>query len=46
MFISYQFGNYLGKKDDKHIYEFELTDSEFGTVFGVHELYWNCRWSW
>jgi hypothetical protein len=35
MFISYEFKNYLGEKDAKEIWEYETTDSEFGTVSGV-----------
>jgi hypothetical protein len=35
MFISYKFINCLGEKDDKHICEFGLTDSEFGTALGT-----------
>jgi hypothetical protein len=31
MFISYKLIKYL---DDKNVYEYELTDSKFGTVFG------------
>jgi hypothetical protein len=35
MFISYKFGNYLGFKDDKNIWDYELTDSKFETVSGI-----------
>ena len=35
MFQSYKYIKYLGKKDGKNCYEYELTDSEFGTVSGV-----------
>jgi hypothetical protein len=34
MFISYQY-KYLGYKDGKHTWEYELTDSEFGTFLGI-----------
>jgi hypothetical protein len=32
MFISYKYKEYLGKKDGKPTWRYELTDSEFGTV--------------
>ena len=37
MFQSYTFKHikYLGKKDDKYSWEYELTDSDFGTISGV-----------
>jgi hypothetical protein len=35
MFISWKYSQYLGKKDGKHTWEYELTDSEFGAVIGV-----------
>ena len=35
MFQSYKHTKYLGKKDGKHSWEYELTDSDFGTVSGV-----------
>jgi hypothetical protein len=35
MFISFNYKGYLGCKDSKNSWEYELTDSEFGTVFGV-----------
>ena len=35
MFQSYKYKKYLGKKDGKNCYEYELTDSDFGTVSGV-----------
>ena len=35
MFQSYTYKEYLGKKDGKYSWEYELTDSEFGTVSGV-----------
>ena len=35
MFQSYKFIKYLEYKDDKYSWEYELTDSEFGTVSGV-----------
>ena len=35
MFISYTFIKYLGKKDGKFSFEYELTDSDFGTVSEV-----------
>jgi hypothetical protein len=35
MFQSYESIKRLGKKDNKHTWEYELTDSEFGTVSGV-----------
>jgi hypothetical protein len=40
MFISYKYKEYFGKKDGKHTWGYELTDSEFGTVSGVSEMYW------
>jgi hypothetical protein len=40
MFISYKYKQYLGRKDSKHTWEYELTDSEFGTVSGAAEM--NC----
>jgi hypothetical protein len=35
MFISYNYKQYLGKKDGKHTWGYEITDSEFGTSSGV-----------
>ena len=35
MFQSYKHINYLGYKDGKLSWEYELTDSDFGTVSGV-----------
>ena len=35
MFVSYKYGKYLDYKDDKYSWEYELTDSDFGTVSGV-----------
>ena len=35
MFQSYKHIKYLGYKDYKHSYEYELVDSEFGTISGV-----------
>ena len=35
MFQSYTFKQCLGEKDDKYSFEYELVDSEFGTVSGV-----------
>ena len=35
MFQSYKTIKYLGKKDGNYSYQYELTDSEFGTVSGV-----------
>ena len=35
MFQSYTYKEYLGYKDGKHSYEYELVDSEFGTVTRV-----------
>jgi hypothetical protein len=35
MFISYKNVEYLGKKDGKNTWRYELIDSEFGTVFGA-----------
>jgi hypothetical protein len=35
MFISYEYKNYLGEKDGMDIWEYELIDSEFGTVLGT-----------
>ena len=35
MFQSYKFIKHLKDKNDKWSYEYELTDSEFGTVCGV-----------
>ena len=35
MFQSYTFEKYLKYKDGKYSYEYELTDSDFGTVSGV-----------
>ena len=35
MFQSYKITKYLGEKNGKHSYEYELTDSEFGIVLGV-----------
>ena len=32
MFQSYTYKEYLGYKDGKHSWEYELTDSEFGTI--------------
>ena len=34
MFRSYKIIKFLGEKDGKHSYEYELTDSDFGTVYG------------
>ena len=35
MFQSYKYIKYLGEKDGKHSWEYELIDSDFGTVSGV-----------
>ena len=35
MFQSYTYKKYLGKKDDKYSFEYELVDSDFGTISGV-----------
>jgi hypothetical protein len=35
MFQSFKFIRYLGEKDNKHTWKYEITDSEFGTVYGV-----------
>ena len=35
MFQSYKYIKYLGEKDGKYSWEYELTDSDFGTVSGV-----------
>jgi hypothetical protein len=35
MFISCEYKNYLGEKNGMDIWEYELTDSEFGTVLGI-----------
>ena len=35
MFQSYTYKEYLGYKDGNHSFEYELVDSEFGTVSGV-----------
>ena len=35
MFQSYKYIKYLGEKDGKHSCEYELIDSDFGTVSGV-----------
>ena len=35
MFQSYKYIKYLGEKDGKHSWEYELVDSEFRTVSGV-----------
>ena len=35
MFQSYKHIKYLGKKDGKHSWEYELIDSDFGTISGV-----------
>ena len=35
MFQSYKYIRHLGYKDGKHSWEYELTDSDFGTVSGV-----------
>jgi hypothetical protein len=35
MFISYKYKNPLAFKDNKFQWEYELTDSEFGTVSGI-----------
>jgi hypothetical protein len=40
MFISYKYKEYLDRKDGKYICGYELTDSEFGTISGVTEIYW------
>ena len=37
MFQSYKYIKYLGKKDDKYPCEYELTDSDFGTISGVDD---------
>jgi hypothetical protein len=38
MFQLYTVNKYLGTKDNKSMWEYELTDSEFGTVSGIVEL--------
>jgi hypothetical protein len=43
MFISYKFKKFLDLKDGKDICEYELTDSEFGTVLGSGV--WGGIWS-
>ena len=35
MFQSYKTTNYLDTKDGKYSWEYELTDSDFGTISGV-----------
>ena len=35
MFQSYKYTKYLGYKDGKSHWEYELTDSDFGTISGV-----------
>jgi hypothetical protein len=35
MFISYDFSENFYYQDDKYYWEYELTDSEFGTVSGI-----------
>ena len=35
MFQSYKYIKYLGKKDGNYPFEYEITDSDFGTVSGV-----------
>ena len=35
MFQSYKYVKYLDYKDGKHSWEYELTDSDFGTISGV-----------
>jgi hypothetical protein len=35
MFQSYKYKKPMFSKDDKYCWEYELTDSEFGTVLGV-----------
>ena len=34
MFQSYKYKKYIGHKDGKHSWEYELTDSEFGIILG------------
>jgi hypothetical protein len=36
MFIAYKNIVYLGEKDGKHTWEYEIADSEFGTVSGTN----------
>jgi hypothetical protein len=38
MFISWKYSQYLGKKDGKHTWEYELTDNEFGTISGSTDI--------
>jgi hypothetical protein len=40
MFVSFKCNEYLGRKNGKSSWKYELTDSEFGTVSDIMDNHW------